>query len=122
MQTIEALLSFSFFILIFTTMLCSWGNEGSLDTALYRVQLSGDVWRVLQLRGAFDGLDELGCTYSGSCDDVQKIEAMTGFYIYVGGTRFSGPGGEHGKEDFMRVRRVLVVGSTAKNVTFTLKR
>lgn len=122
MQTIEAVFSLAFFVLIISAMDCVEDKEKELDSSLYRVQLAGDVWRVLYLKGAFDNLEYLGCSSSDSCEHVKKTEEMTGMRIYIGGTRFSGPGGVHPEKEYIRMKRILIVGSTAKNVSFTLKR
>lgn len=123
MQTLEAILSFFFFVLITSAMLYSWGYVDSLDYSLYRMQLAGDVWRVLYLRGSFDNLWSIDSFPESAHQDAERIEELTGLRVYIAGLRLtSHPGGPAAKEDFMMLNKVLVVGSTPKNVTFSLKR
>ncbi len=57
MQTIEAMLSLLFFLSL-SPMLLPPEDPANLDDSLYRLQLAGDAWRVLHLRGCLRDLDD----------------------------------------------------------------
>ena len=54
MQTLEAVISFSVFMLFTTYVLLQIDDYSGVDDSLYRYQLANDVWRVLYLRGGFE--------------------------------------------------------------------
>jgi len=53
MQTLEAMVSFVFFLSICSHLILSLEESRHIDDSLYRIQLTEDVWRVLYLRGNF---------------------------------------------------------------------
>ncbi len=58
MQTIEAMFSF-FFVILIASAILQPVNSQHLDDSVYRLQLAQDAWRVLYLRGDFNDLNDI---------------------------------------------------------------
>ncbi|MBU0532976.1 hypothetical protein KKB44_05785 [Candidatus Micrarchaeota archaeon] len=82
MQTIEASISFLFFVSI-TAYILSTTEPIPTNDSLYRIQLIEDVWRVLYLRGDFENLGS--STHIHLEDDLVLIGNETGLCIFIDG-------------------------------------
>jgi hypothetical protein len=129
MQTVEAMISLMVLVAVVSAMLS--GMDGrEVDDSLYRVQLAGDAWRVLYLRGDFG---EFGEPKRGALEaDMQEISDETGMCVFLGGTLFSTPGeaaggmcrgaGASARETTASLEKTVIWNGTARSLAFTLAR
>jgi hypothetical protein len=116
MQTFEAIISLVFFIWAAALLLTSHDASG-YDDSVYRLQLAGDAWRVLYLRGDFAGLTDLESIEPG----LDEISRQTGFCVFVDGitaTSCRGGGQEH--EIAVSLQRTMVINGIPRQVTLSL--
>ena len=83
MQTVEALISFTFF-LFFATYMLTQLDYAKPGYALYEYQLANDAWRVLYLKGA---LNDFASGSPGAALAMEEIGSKTGFCIYAQGVQ-----------------------------------
>ncbi len=120
MQTIEALLSLTVFLLITSAILIESQVSHSPDDSLYRMQLAGDIWRVLYLKGNFENLDDAGRVVFES--DATRIRDMTGLCIFIGGIRNTNCRGGQEHERIVTMKKIVVVDGQPKEVTFSVSK
>jgi hypothetical protein len=118
MQTIEALISLVVFLSMAILMLNSMQQPYQPDDSLYRMQLGGDIWRVLYLKGSFEDFDGLGRPALES--DAIQIQDMTGFCIYIGGIRNTNCRGARGDETIVSMQKIVIQNGHPKQVTFSV--
>ncbi len=120
MQTLEAIISFTVFMIFASYVLLQLGDYSGVDDSLYRYQLANDVWRVLYLQGAFRDLDSL----SGIDENIGSMMEETGFCIYIRGQQATAPSirgtGCRAGEPLAKVQHVLIVNGKPEKVTLSL--
>jgi len=119
MQSVEALISLMFFVSICAYFLSSAAVHQGTDDSLYRYQLVNDVWRVLYLRGDFNGL-VLGDGNPARARldaDLGEIESQTGLCTYVGGIRDTSCPGGKALVRVGSISRVVLIGGNPENLT-----
>ncbi len=118
MQTLEAVISFSVFMLFTTYVLLQIDDYSGADDSLYRYQLANDVWRVLYLRGDFENLQD----ESDLDGELDEIDSMTGLCTYIGGQRGTSGDcrGQTTLEHISSVEHVLLLNGEAKQRTLSL--
>lgn len=87
MQTLEAIVSFVFFLSLCSHLLLSLEESRYTDDSIYRIQLAEDVWRVLHLRGNFKDFE--AADRDGLEKDFALIENETGLCIFMDGVQFT---------------------------------
>lgn len=117
MQTLEATISFLFFVWAASMMLASFEPQKT-DHSLYRLQLVEDAWRVLYLRGNFEDFNEQ------KEDDLEKefqeITRQTSLCLFMDGVRITScRGGEGLHEITASVTRTVIYEGKPKTFTFS---
>ncbi|HID72692.1 TPA: hypothetical protein EYP38_02010 [Candidatus Micrarchaeota archaeon] len=128
MQTVEAMISLVILVAIISSMLLMLQQPHQLDDSLYKYQLANDAWRVLYLKGNFEGLDdedELGRILLE--EDAAEIKDMTGLCMFLMGTRYtncrynaSDPSGPH--EVLASVKKAIIEGGKHRQITFSVQK
>ncbi len=118
MQTLEAIISFTVFMLFTSYVLLQLEDYNGVDDSLYRYQLANDVWRVLYLRGNFEYLQD----ESQLDDELNEIDDMTGLCTYVGGQRGTSDDcrGKPTLEHIASVEHVLLLNGNAEQRMLSL--
>ena len=84
MQTLEAIISFTVFMVFTSYVLLQLEDYNGIDDSLYRYQLANDVWRVLYLKGDFKDLSVSNAN-DKIVPDLDEIERLTGICTYFKG-------------------------------------
>jgi hypothetical protein len=118
MQTLEAIISFSVFMLFTSYVLLQLEDYRGVDDSLYRYQLANDVWRVLYLRGNFEYLQSEQQLDS----ELNAVDSVTGLCTYVGGQRGTSDycRGKPALEHVASVEHVLLLNGRAESRTLSL--
>ncbi|MBI5227995.1 hypothetical protein HY988_05390 [Candidatus Micrarchaeota archaeon] len=90
MQTIEAIISL-FFVIVIASVITAPTVSPHLDDSLYRLQIVQDSWRVLYLKGDFVGITHDNAVFKRTTieDDMDTIKTETGLCTFMDGTRFA---------------------------------
>lgn len=121
MQTFEALVSATVFLFMLSSILLGCQVPYALDDSLYRYQLVNDAWRVLYLRGDFEGFGPSGRAAFES--DADAIREMTGLCIFMDGVRYTNcRGGDEAHEILASVKKVVIEDGEPKQVSFSIAR
>lgn len=120
MQSLEALLSLTFFVSILSLILASAPPPHGTDDSLYRLQLAQDAWRVLYLRGDFE---DFGDGRRADIEaDMRRMGEETGLCFFIDGVRFTNCRGPDPVGITATVRRTVVSGGAPAAVTFSTGR
>jgi hypothetical protein len=123
MHTIEAVLSLLAFASILTIVQAGAAGGRGIDDSLYRMQLGEDAWRVLYLRGDFEGFGASGQNRTRIEADMQEIGRISGFCLHIGGVRYTNcRDGGGGSEPVITLRKTLICGRAPMDVEFSLRR
>ena len=118
MQTLEAILSFLFFVWAASLLLFSF-EQPSVDDSLYRLQLTEDAWRVLYLRGNFEDFN--GQKKAGLESEFGKIGQETGLCIFMDGIRFTNcRGGDEQHSITSSITRTVIHEGKPESYTFSI--
>ena len=122
MQSMEAVFSLVFFMAVAGAMLTE-ARPVPLDESVYRMQLAGDAWRVLYLRGDFTGADLSDQTYQEKIrNELELLESGTSLCFFVSGTDLSNCAGGKPKEEVAVLRRTMLDGGSPRAITFSVQR
>lgn len=121
MQTLEACFSLAFFSSIAAAALLA-AAPGRVDDSLYRMELAQDAWRVMYLRGDFEGLNLSDHEDQWRIrDDLEALGQETSLCFFVSGAPLSNcPGGEE-KEDITSLRKTVIDEGAPRTITFSVK-
>jgi len=119
MQTLEAMVSFVFFLSLCSHLLLSPEESYYIDDSLYRFQLAEDVWRVLYLRGNFRDFG------AADRDELEKefalIENETGLCIFMDGVQFTNCRGDSQPHHITAsLTKTVVYDGAPKNLRFSI--
>jgi len=91
-----------------------------IDDSLYRLQLADDAWRVLYLRGAFEGFTSSDADRSALEEELGLLGDETGLCFFLGGIEHTNC--RDGREHHITVsaRRSLFVDSAIQGYAFSL--
>ncbi|NYZ77277.1 hypothetical protein H0O02_03100 [Candidatus Micrarchaeota archaeon] len=122
MQTLEALISFTVFMVFSSYLLLQLEDYGGVDDSLYRYQLANDAWRVLYLQGDFRD-------FSFSADSAQRDKAeghlgeiydKAGVCAYLGGIKATSCRSVSCGREISSISRVAIVDGNAEAITLSL--
>lgn len=120
MQVMEGVFSLAVFFSVCAGSLL-YAEPQRIDTSLYREQLAIDAWRVLYLRGDFEGLD-LGEDQGRLRQDLRALGDLTGLCFFVSGADLSNcPGGDE-REVLVSLARTVIDAGAPKSITFSMQR
>lgn len=85
----EAIISLFFLISICSSMLLSLDEQRHLDDSLYRVQLADDAWRVLYLRGDFEGFMSSDADRAHLEEELGLLGDETGLCFFIDGVQYT---------------------------------
>ncbi len=117
MQTLEAMLSLVFFIWAATLAMSAYDIQPH-DDSLYRLQLAGDAWRVMYLRGELRNVSNIRYLDPS----LRKLGDETGLCFFVNGIRNATncPGGNRGHDMIISLPRTIIVSGVPQSVTFSV--
>jgi hypothetical protein len=116
MQTLEAMISLVFFIWAATLAVSSYDSQPP-DDSLYRLQLAGDAWRVLYLRGELQDVSDIKSLEPA----IDEIGRQSGLCLFIEGIEATScRGGTISHEISVSLPRTLIVGGAPKRVTLSL--
>ena len=127
MQTIEAVISLVFLILICSTILLTM-PEQRIDDSIYRMQLAEDVWRVLYLRGDLNGFSSSQSIVKKASEtkienDLDVIGSEMGLCIYMSGIQMTNcRDGIAGREKIVSIERMLVDNGEPRKIMLSLEK
>jgi hypothetical protein len=116
MQLLEA--SLSFMVLVSCSSMLLLEEPDHIDDSLHRLQLAEDIWRVLYLRGALDGMERDRLE-----PELAAIGQETGSCIFIEGVQYTncrGPGEPHMLTASMQ--KTVLVNGTPQRVSFSFGR
>jgi len=121
MQTLEAMISFVFFLSISIPFILSIEEQRHVDDSLYRIQLAEDVWRVLYLRGNFADFQDT------ERDELEKefqlIGNETGLCVFMDGVQFTNcRGDDKPHSNTASLTKTVVCSGEPRTFTFSLGR
>lgn len=121
MQTLEAMISFVFFLSVSTPLLLSLEEQRHVDDSLYRIQLAEDVWRVLYLRGNFADFQD------ADRDELEKefqlIGNETGLCVFMDGVQFTNcRGNDKPHDNTASLTKTVICNGEPRIFTFSLGR
>jgi len=120
MQTLEAIISFMFFLFFATYMLAEL-DYTKPNYALYQYQLANDVWRVLYLKGALKDFSSTTTGHLIARTEMENIGELTGFCIYLQGIQTTNCLGNPGcSENNVEMKKTWFDGGIPKEMTFTV--
>ena len=120
MQTLEAIISFTFFMFFATFMLAQL-DYTKPNYSLYQYQLANDIWRVLYLKGALKDFSSLPLGHSHTITEMREIERETGFCLYLQGVQTTNcPGPTSCSGHKITMNKVWFDGGDATPMTFTV--
>jgi hypothetical protein len=121
MQSIEAVISLMFFVMVISFMLNGISEKSGINDSLYKYQLAGDVWRVVSLKGHFQdfSFDDGNIQRDLVEKDLNEIYDLTGLCTHIGGFKATSCRGVSTTE-IITVKRMLYVNGTLNQVTFSL--
>ncbi len=119
MQTIEALISLEIFLIAgVSIMLMSIISPVPVDDSLYGLQLAGDAWRVLYLRGDFTGLSDDG---RGAIEnDMREMGEGTGLCFFISGVEFTNCRDQENHPALASVSRTVFINGIPRRVSFSI--
>lgn len=119
LQTLEASLSLLVFSSILLMLQAIPQQNSGNDDSLYRMQLADDVWRVLYLRGDFEGCEAE--KRQALERDLDEITRQTSLCVFLNGIRSTScRGGVDGHGVSVKMHRTVVCGGTPVQVVFSL--
>ncbi|MCI0503843.1 hypothetical protein L0Y65_03970 [Candidatus Micrarchaeota archaeon] len=119
MQTLEAALSLLVFASILPILLHASEDPRGIDDSLYRMQLANDAWRVLYLRGHFQGYGPGG--REALERDMDEITRTTSLCLFLDGIRSTScRGGDSHHPVTAAIRRTIIRGGIPEQVPFSL--
>jgi hypothetical protein len=122
MQTFEAILSFLFLITISSFMLGSF-QILPIDDSLYRIQLAGDAWRVLYLRGDFHDFSDIPASKHSAIEkDLDELGDQTGLCFFLEGLRITNCRGGDKHETVAVLHKTVLMDGVPGNATFSLSK
>src|SRR4030095_9454878 len=117
MQTLEAMIS----LLVLSSILlyyASAATAGPLDDSLYRLQLAEDSWRVLYLRGDFEGFgDKSGDRVQ---TDLETLGSQTGLCFFMSGLRMTNCPGGNKHQEMVRLGKTVIYDGAPKKIAFSI--
>lgn len=117
MQTIEACLSFLALISLSSLLVLPEGPRNT-DDSLYRLQLAEDIWRVLFLRGAFDGIERDSLER-----ELEAIGKETGLCIFIDGVVYTNCRGSDEPHSLtVSMQKTVLVEGVPETVSFSFGR
>lgn len=118
MQSMEAMLSFVFFISIASAMLAGAWPQRDVDDSLYRAHLAEDAWRILYLRGDFQ---DLGVQKRDAVEsDLEAIGRETDLCIFMGGLRMTNCRGGEPHDATAALTKTVFYDGMPRSVAFSL--
>jgi hypothetical protein len=123
MPTMEAMLSLLAFASILLMARPAVMEPRGVDDSLYRLQLGEDAWRVLYLRGDFEGFNASSQGRARIEADMEEIGRISGFCLHMGGVRYTNcRDGAPGREAVITMHRTIIMGGAPMDVEFSLRR
>ena len=120
MQTVEAMISFLFFVAIATPMLLQLEAQHDVDDSPYRMQLAEDAWRVLCLRGTLHNITNES---TGSVErELSAVGDETGLCMFIDGVRFTNCRDGRKRTITASLRKTVFYDGTPQGVTFSIGR
>jgi hypothetical protein len=121
MQSIEAVISLMFLVMILSFMLSGISDQSGINDSLYRYQLASDVWRVISLKGHFQdfSFDQLNPQRDLVEEDLEQIHAITGLCTHIGGIKATSCRGISTTK-VISINRMLYANGIPTNTTLTL--
>lgn len=114
MQTLEAIISFTFFLL-FASYLLQQLDYAKPNYSLQQYQAANDVWRVLYLKGALKDFPANAPLL------MNEVGEKTGLCIYVQGTQTTNcRGGPRCSENKIAMQKAWFEDSVAKQLDFSV--
>lgn len=122
MQTLEAMISLTFFLLFSTYMLTQL-DYTKPNYALYQYQLANDIWRVVYLKGGLRDYSPANHAHTEAI--LTEIKELTGFCSYIQGTRTTATGcrGRFAtgcSDDKIVMKKAWFDGEQPSELTFTV--
>lgn len=116
MQTLEAMISLVFFIWTVSLLMSSYSVPPA-DDSLYRMQIAGDAWRVLYLRGELQDLESLEQLEPA----LEPLASGTGLCIFINGIEATNcRGGVEGHDVTVSLLRTVILDGEPTQITFSL--
>ncbi len=120
MQTLEAIISFTFFLFFATYMLAEL-DYTKPNYSLYQYQLANDVWRVLYLKGSLKDFSSTTTGHIVAKSEMENIGDMTGFCIYLQGIQNTNcPGSPGCSENQISMKKLWFDEGIPKGMAFTV--
>jgi len=120
MQSIEAMVSFLFFVTIASGILLQLENQRDIDDSVYRVQLAEDAWRVLYLRGDFRDFSD--AKRAALEQELAAIGDETGLCFFMDGVRFTNCRDSEPHATAVSLRKTVFYDGKPQNFTFSIGR
>ncbi len=118
MQAIEALISLQIFLIAGISIMLVSIAPRPIDDSLYRLQLAGDAWRVLYLRGDLAGLSDDG---RGAIEnDMRALGDMTGLCYFMSGVEFTNCRDQENHPALASVSRTVFIDGIPRRVSFSI--
>lgn len=119
MQAIEAMLSLAVFSSILLMAYSADEAPRGPDDSLYRMHLAEDAWRVLYLRGGFEGFGE-GKRMAIEAD-LDDLGERTSLCFFLNGTRYTNcRGGRANHSILVTLTRTVILDGRAAEACFSL--
>lgn len=120
MQTLEAIISFTFFLFFATYMLAEL-DYTKPNYSLYQYQLANDIWRVLYLKGSLKDFSLLN--RNSAEETMTKIYEETGLCTYLQGVVTTAEGCRGGapcSEQKITMKKTWFENGQTSQMTFTV--